>query len=120
MQAEKTLTGYPSIDKPWLKYYSEEAINAKLPECTLWQYLWDNNKNCLSQIMMTYYGSSITYARFFEEIKKLVAAFVKVGIRKGDWITIMSLKTPVCMRLIIWVLFAIWCILRKHQLSYSE
>ena len=21
-------TGYPSIDKPWLKYYSEEAINA--------------------------------------------------------------------------------------------
>ena len=20
------LTGYPSIDKPWLKYYSEEAI----------------------------------------------------------------------------------------------
>lgn len=23
-----TLTGYPSIDKPWLKYYSEEAINA--------------------------------------------------------------------------------------------
>lgn len=21
------LTGYPSIDKPWLKYYNEEAIN---------------------------------------------------------------------------------------------
>ena len=21
----KKLTGYPSIDKPWLKYYSEEA-----------------------------------------------------------------------------------------------
>lgn len=20
------LTGYPSIDKPWLKYYSQEAI----------------------------------------------------------------------------------------------
>jgi len=26
------MTGYPSIDKPWLEYYSEEAINAKLPE----------------------------------------------------------------------------------------
>ena len=25
-------TGYPSIDKPWLKYYSQEAINAPLPE----------------------------------------------------------------------------------------
>ena len=27
MPTEKKLTGYPSIDKPWLKYYSEEAIN---------------------------------------------------------------------------------------------
>ena len=30
------LTGYPSIDKPWLKYYSEEAINAPLPESSLY------------------------------------------------------------------------------------
>ena len=28
-------TGYPSIDKPWLKYYSDEAINAKLPNCSM-------------------------------------------------------------------------------------
>lgn len=24
MTAEKNLTGYPSVDKPWEKYYSEE------------------------------------------------------------------------------------------------
>lgn len=23
---QKGLTGYPSIDKPWLKYYSKDAI----------------------------------------------------------------------------------------------
>lgn len=28
---EKKLTGYPSVDKPWLKFYSEETINAKMP-----------------------------------------------------------------------------------------
>ena len=28
---EQKMTGYPSIDKPWLKYYSEEAINTPLP-----------------------------------------------------------------------------------------
>lgn len=28
---EKKLTGYPSVDKPWLKFYSKEAINAKMP-----------------------------------------------------------------------------------------
>ena len=44
MPTEKKLTGYPSIDKPWLKYYSEEAINVPLPECTIYEYLWENNK----------------------------------------------------------------------------
>ena len=34
MPGEKELIGYPSIDKLWLKYYSEEAITARLPECT--------------------------------------------------------------------------------------
>ncbi len=36
---EKKLTGYASIDKPWLKYYTEDAINAPLPECTIFEYL---------------------------------------------------------------------------------
>ena len=35
---EKKFTGYPSIDKPWFKYYSEDAINAPLPECTMYEY----------------------------------------------------------------------------------
>ena len=90
----KKLTGYPSIDKPWLKYYSEEAINAPLPECTLWQYLWENNKEYLFQTAITYYGKDITYACIFDEIKKYVASFVKLGIKKGDYVTIMSMQTP--------------------------
>ncbi len=45
MTEEKHLTGYPSIDKPWLKYYSEEAINGKLPECSIYEYMYENNSN---------------------------------------------------------------------------
>ena len=56
---EKGLTGYPSIDKPWLKYYSEEAINAPLPECTIYEYLWENNKNHLDDIALVYFGRKI-------------------------------------------------------------
>ena len=28
-------TGYASIDKPWLKYYSEESLTKDLPKQTL-------------------------------------------------------------------------------------
>ena len=33
-------TGYPSIDKPWLKYYTKEQINASLPEYKIYDYIF--------------------------------------------------------------------------------
>lgn len=42
------LTGQPSVDKPWLKFYSKEAVETKLPECTMYEYLYENNKEHLS------------------------------------------------------------------------
>ena len=41
--SEKELTGYPSIDKPWLKYYSDEAINISIPQRTVYESIYDNN-----------------------------------------------------------------------------
>ena len=37
------LTGYPSIDKPWLKYYSEEALWAELPTGSMFDYVFRRN-----------------------------------------------------------------------------
>lgn len=88
------LTGYPSIDKPWLKYYSEEAINAPLPEMTMFQYIWENNKDHLSDVALRYYGTRITYGKLFEQIKKAASAFYSMGVRAGDIVTIMSMHTP--------------------------
>ncbi len=35
---EKKHTGYPSIDKLWLKYYLEEAILAPFPKSSMFTY----------------------------------------------------------------------------------
>ena len=88
------MTGYPSIDKPWLKYYSKEAINAPLPEMTMYQYIWENNKDHLSDIALRYYGTKITYGRLFDNIKRAASAFYSMGVRAGDIVTIMSMHTP--------------------------
>lgn len=97
MEEEKKLTGYPSIDKPWLKYYSKEAIEAPLPEMTMYQYIWENNKDYLDDVALRYYGTKITYGKLFENIKKAASAFYSMGIRKGDIVTIMSMHTPECI-----------------------
>ena len=69
------LTGYPSIDKPWLKNYSEEAINAELPECTIYEYMEQNNKDYPADIAINYLGRKITYKELFENMKDILTTF---------------------------------------------
>ncbi len=90
----KNLTGYPSIDKPWLKYYSEEAINAKLPECTIYKYLWQNNKDHLNDTALNYFDRKITYGEMFVNIKKAAKAFSALGVKEGDIVVMTTVTTP--------------------------
>lgn len=94
MSTEKKMTGYPSIDKPWLKYYSEEAINTKLPECTLYDFIWENNKNHLEDIALNYYGRKFTYKQVFEGIDKATKSFSALGVKKGDIVIVCTVNTP--------------------------
>lgn len=94
MEAEKKLTGYPSIDKPWLKYYTEEAINAPLPECTIYEYLWENNKDHLDDVALIYFGKKITYGELFENIDKTARAFSAIGVKYGDIVIVATVTTP--------------------------
>lgn len=91
---EKKLTGYPSIDKPWLKYYTEEIINAPLPECTMYEYICDNNRDYLDDIALVYFGRKFSYKSLIQIIDQTAAALVEVGIKRGDVVTIQSLSVP--------------------------
>lgn len=92
--SERALTGYPSIDKPWLKYYSDEAINEPLPECTMYEYLWENNKDHLDDVALVYFGRKITYDTLFSEIKKAAVAFIAAGVSAGDVVLMTTVTVP--------------------------
>ena len=94
MSEVKKLTGYPSVDKPWLKYYSEEAINSSLPECTIFEYLWENNKKYLDNTALDYFGHKTSFGQLFEEIEKAAKGFSSIDVKKGDIVTIFSINTP--------------------------
>ena len=91
---EKKLTGYASIDKPWLKYYSEEAINAPLPECTIYEYLWENNKDFPKDIALEYMGSEISYGELFTHIDECVKALTALNVKQGDIVTVALPSIP--------------------------
>ena len=92
--AEKELTGYPSIDKPWLKYYSEEAIHAPVPDCTIYEYLMRNNKEFPKDIAILYLGRKITYRELFQKIDETAAAFAALGVKPGEIVTVALPSIP--------------------------
>ena len=93
-EQKRELTGYPSIDKPWLKYYSEDAINTPLPECTIYEYLVQNNKDYPSDIAIIYLGRKITYRELFDNIDKTAAAFLKAGVKEKEIVAIALPSIP--------------------------
>lgn len=101
MKQKCGLTGYPSIDKPWLKYYSEEAINAELPECTVYQNIWQHNSEHLGDIALKYFGCKTTYGKLFEQTKLCAKALKTAGVKPGDCVNICSAGVPEAVYLVM-------------------
>lgn len=94
MEEEKKLTGYPSIDKPWLKYYSDDIIHAPLPSCTIYEYLVENNCAYPKDIAIHYLGRRITYGELFQKIDATAASFAALGVSPGDIVTVALPSVP--------------------------
>lgn len=94
MKDESNLTGYASIDKPWLKYYSTELKNKKLPLMNVNDYLYENNKNHLGRVALNYFGNKITYEDFFKKVDEVAKAFLSMGVKKGDIVTVSLPMVP--------------------------
>lgn len=98
---EKNLTGYPSIDKPWLKYYSDEAISATAPKCSIYQNIYDGNAEYPSDIALLYFGKRITYKSLFNEIDKTAKALLFHGVKRYDNVAICMPAVPGTIYLIL-------------------
>ena len=87
-------TGKPSQDKPWLKYYSEEAIVSDVPKMKAYDYLVLNNLDNLNSVAINYYGRKITYSSLIKKIDICAKALKKIGVKCGDIVTLPMANTP--------------------------
>ena len=94
MAEEKKLTGYPSIDKPWLKYYAKESPVTPSPEMSMYAFLYENTKENLEYTALNYYGNKISYRGLFENVETVASALQAQGVHKGDIVSLCALNTP--------------------------
>lgn len=88
------MTGYASIDKPWLKYYPEDNLRFDLPKKTAYQYMYDENIDNLSNYAISYYGKKIRFKEFIELIDETARRLYNLGVINGDVVTVISVCNP--------------------------
>ena len=83
MLTEKNLTGYPSIDKPWLKYYPAELLSPKPTFNKILdriKMVWQNP----DETIINYYDTEIKVGEFINRVNQVAKSLVAMGIKKGD------------------------------------
>ena len=95
MTAPKWLQGYDEGVPPSLEPY---------PERTLLDYLSESARDWPDRPALLFKGATITYARFERESDSLAAAFIEIGVKRGDRV---ALCLPNCPQFMI-AEFAAW------------
>lgn len=91
---EQKLTGYPSIDKPWLKYYNKELISGEIPQVRVYDYMFSKNREFPNDVALNYFGRKISYSSLFENIDKAAKSFKALGVNEGDIVTLCMPSLP--------------------------
>ena len=88
------MTGYPSIDKPWLKYYPKAAIDAVFPGKTAWELIYEKWKSHGNTTAFRYMGRKINYSTFFKAVEACAKSLKALGVRQGDIVTLILPTAP--------------------------
>ena len=84
----------PSVCKPWLKYYSEDALSLEIPKCTALQYLKQVNADRMDKPALQYFGTTITHGEFYARVDECANAFVALGVKQGDMVSMVTVSVP--------------------------
>lgn len=93
METMEKLTGYPSIDKPWMKWYTDSSL-PKIPfgkNC--YEFFLETTKD-YEHPLLEYYGNKYTANDIKNEVEKTIARLTAMGIKEGDTVSFVLLNVP--------------------------
>lgn len=97
---EGPMTGFPSLDKPWLKYFSDQSFQGKYESMTLYDYLLYKNKDNLDKIALNYFGTKITFRKMFQKIDEVCKNLIAMGLKSKDTVSLCIISQPEVVYLI--------------------
>jgi acyl-coenzyme A synthetase/AMP-(fatty) acid ligase len=96
-----TLTGKPSVDRPWMKYYPPAMLQMiSIPECTVMEYLKEHCPG-MDVAAINYYGEDVPWREVFEEAEQVARSLKVMGFREGDQIPVFLRLVPEFISLLL-------------------
>ncbi len=83
-----------SVTAPWLAFYGNTPHTIDYPRKTMYQLLSDTAKQYPQNNAYVFMGKETTYAAFMKRIDAAARGLVRMGIQKGDRVTICMANTP--------------------------
>lgn len=88
------ITGYVSIDKPQYKFYRKSPIRKFDTNQTMYELVFNSNKNNMDYNATGYFGNYITFDELKCEVDKAANAYKNLGVKNGDVVAIAMINTP--------------------------
>ena len=82
------------IDAPWKKYYTEEDLNYKIPNISMYEQVRISTKKYPYNTAIQYLGKKINYKTLLKKIDICAKGFNDLGIKRGDIVTILLPNVP--------------------------
>lgn len=83
-----------SASAPWLKYYGNTPASLEYPHKTMYEMVAAAAKKYPDHTAYIFMGKKTSYTEFMKRIHVAAKGLYKMGIRKGDKVTICMANTP--------------------------
>ena len=91
---EGKLTGYPSIDKPWMKWYDKNKLNKTIKSTNCFDYLFEATNDYPENKLLKYYGKEYTREDIKFEVEKNIKMFSSMDLNPGDVVSLIMIDVP--------------------------
>lgn len=92
---DKILTGYPSIDKPWMKWYGVSETTLGICDNTnVYSKLKQLSSTRGNKTAINYFGRKYSYRELLRKIDETAKAFLLMGVTEKDIVTLSLPNIP--------------------------
>lgn len=84
----------PSFEKRWVDKTKDDKVGILNPNMTLWNLIYEYNKNGMDDIAINFIDSKLSYEEFFCKIDEVAKSFSKAGVKSGDVIPMIMATVP--------------------------